>query len=489
MHPATTFRILGLLIIVFSATFILPIAVSVIYAEANHVHFIWSLLITFTCGVLLWLPFSSKKLQKRRDMYPRDGYIITVLFWLVLSLFGTLPFLLQQDYSISFTNAMFESVSGLTTTGATVLSGLDNLPKSLLFYRQQLQWLGGIGIIVIAVAVLPLLGIGGMQLYRTEAPGPGKDSKLTPRIAETAKALFMVYSVLTLACMLAYWAAGMNLFDAISHSFSTVAIGGFSTHDSSMGYFNDKPLILLIAAIFMLLSGLNYALHFYSFIRKSMGHYFDDLEARTYFLLLIAAILLVVSGLQMQQGHNTVLGTTLIQGVFQTISIVTTTGFTNTNFSNWPGFIPILLIMVAIIGACAGSTGGGIKVIRLLILFKQSIRQMRLMIHPHAVFPIKVNNQLIDDTVIDSVWAFLGVYIAVFCTISILLMVTGLDFLTAWSATSSSLANLGPALGEFALNYDSASVFAKWLLCFGMLLGRLELFTLLVLFVPMFWRK
>ena len=483
MHTSVIARVLGLLLMVFSLTMLPPIVVALIYGEQTIGAFFLAFAITFSTGTLIWLPFS----RTRKDLRTRDGFVVTVLFWLELGLVGALPLVLVDQVHLSITDAVFESISGLTTTGATVITGLDSLPKSILYYRQQLQWLGGIGIVVIAVAIMPMLGIGGMQLYRTETPGPVKDSKLTPRITETAKVLFGIYLSLTAACLIAYWAAGMTFFDALSHAFSTVAIGGFSTHDASMGYF-DSPVILAICTFFMVASGINFGLHYYSWVRKSsISHYWRNPEARLYLCMLGASC--VVVSLYLYYSNVYGLKGSVIHGVFETVSIMTTTGFTTTNFSGWPTFVPFLLMFLAFFGACAGSTGGGIKIGRMQLLAKQSMRELHRLIHPNAVMPIKLRNRSVPSRVTDAVWAFFGVYLAAYYTIVLLLLACGLDFTTAWSATAASINNLGPGLGDVALHYGDINDLAKWILAGGMLLGRLEIFTLLVLFSPVFWRR
>ena len=389
--------------------------------------------------------------------------------------------------AISFTDAAFESISGLTTTGATVMTGLDQLPHSILFYRQELQWLGGMGIIVLAVAIMPMLGIGGMQLYRAEAPGPVKDNKLTPRIAETAKALWYIYLGLTVACILGYWLAGMSLFDAIGHSFSTVAIGGFSTHDASLGYY-DNPWIEAVAMLFMFLGGINFALHFAVMRRFNLMNYLRDAEFRMYASVLVvisvASVFFLYSQLVIPE-----IDQALRQGIFHAVSIATTAGFTTSEYSQWPVFVPVMLLFASFIGGCAGSTGGGIKAIRVLLLIKQGQREMMRLIHPSAQVVVKVGRQPVSDRVIDSVWGFFAAYVAVFVIMMLLLMLVGNDQVTAFSAVAATINNLGPGLGEVSANYASLGGFEKWVLCFAMLLGRLEVFTLLVLFMPAFWRK
>jgi trk system potassium uptake protein TrkH len=482
MHLNIIARILGILLMIFSLTMLPPIMVALLYGEDTYSMFALAFAITLAVGLAFWLP--SK--QESADMRTRDGFLITVFFWLVLSTFGALPLMLSEAPNLSFINALFESVSGLTTTGATVISGLDDLPKSILYYRQQLQWLGGIGIVVIAVAILPMLGVGGMQLYRTETPGPMKDSKLTPRIRETANVLFRIYLGLTVTCALAYWLAGMSGFDAISHSFSTVAIGGFSTHDASIGFF-DSSAIMAICAFFMVISGLNFALHFHVWHDRKLSHYWSDPEARMYIYLLLIGILITCLYLYYSGTYGW--NESIRQGGFHLISIMTTTGFSTDNFSAWPTFLPFFLIFLSFFGACAGSTGGGIKIGRMLILGQQCFREIYRLVHPNALLPIKIHNRRVPNRVADAIWAFFGAYLAIFYLMVLLLLASGLDYVTAWSATAASLNNLGPGLGEVAINFAEINGFAKWVLCWGMLLGRLEIFTLLVLFTPTFWRN
>jgi len=482
MSFAMIFRILGLLLMVFSLTMAVPIVIALVNGETDLSAFISAFLITLVTGFLIWFPFH----RTRRELRTRDGFIITALFWTVLSLFGALPFHLAPTVSLSVTDAVFEAVSGLTTTGATVMTGIDDLPLALLYYRQQLQWLGGMGIIVLAVAILPMLGIGGMQLYRAETPGPVKDTKLTPRITETAKALWYIYASLTLVCAMFYWLAGMSLFDAICHSFSTVAIGGFSTHDASIGFFNN-PWVEMVAVVFMILSGANFALHFVSWQRRSLLSYFKDSEFQFY-LLLLGIISVITCAMLIYDGTYAPLRA-IRSGVFEVVSIATTTGFATADFSVWPGMLPFLLFVAAFAGGCAGSTGGGMKVIRVLLLMKQGVREVKRLIHPNGVFTIKLGLQPVRERVIEAVWGFFSIYMLVFVLMLMALMATGLDQVTAWSAVGATLNNLGPGLGEVSAHYGNINDTAKWVLCFSMLLGRLEVFTLIVLFSPMFWRK
>ncbi|TPE55251.1 potassium transporter [Maribrevibacterium harenarium] len=482
MHIQVIFRVIGLMIMVFSLTLIPPILVSLIYSDGALQAFLYAFVINLVGGAVVWFPFRNF----RGDLKIRDGFLITVLFWSVLGLFGSVPFVLTTDPELTFTDSLFESVSALTTTGATILTHIDSLPESILFYRQWLQWLGGMGIIVLAVAIMPMLGVGGMQLYRAETPGPVKDSKLTPRIAETAKALWYIYATLTAVCTLGYWAAGMTFFDALCHSFSTVAIGGFSTHDASIGYF-DSVLIEAICTLFMLISALNFGLHFYAWRHKSVWHYFKDSEAQFFFFLLFSTITMASIVLAITSTYDW--ATSIRYAIFESVSIATTAGFGTSDFSVWPHFLPFLLIVTSFAGGCASSTGGGMKVIRILLILKQGFREIQRLVHPNAVIPVKVGGKAIEERVVSAVWGFFSAYLLVYVMLMIGLMATGIDQVTAWSAVAATLNNLGPGLGEVAANFASINDPSKWMLCFAMLLGRLEVFTLLVLFTPMFWQR
>ncbi|MFW5969836.1 MAG: potassium transporter TrkG, partial [Halofilum sp. (in: g-proteobacteria)] len=408
MHFAVVQKILGGLLVLFSITMLPPVVVALLDGDGSWWPFVQSFGIILLLGIAIWLPAS----RARQGLRLREGFIVVALFWTALGLAGALPLILSTATDLSVTDAAFESISGLTTTGSTVIVGLDDLPRSILFYRQELQWLGGMGIIVLAVAILPMLGIGGMQLYRAEMPGPVKDNKLTPRIAETAKALWNIYVGLTFACGLAYWLAGMTPFDAIAHSFSTVAIGGFSPYDASMGHF-DSALIEMIAVVFMVLGGANFALHFAAMRRRSLQPYAFDPEFRTYVRLLLALAAITVGYLIFEDTFDTV-PEAVHRGIFQVVSIATTTGFTSASFADWPDFLPVLLIFASFIGACASSTGGGLKVIRVLLLFKQGRRELTRLVHPRARVAVKIGNKALDDQVVQGVWGFFATYILCF---------------------------------------------------------------------------
>ena len=483
MRLQVILNILGILLALFSTSLLPPLALSLIYSDNTTTAFLVAYLVTLATGIACYLPTR----RQGRDLRLRDGFLIVVLFWTVLASFGALPLLLSNNPAMGLTDAFFESMSGLTTTGATVLVGIDDLPISIRYYRQQLQWLGGMGIVVLAVAVMPMLGIGGMQLYRAETPGPIKNSKLTPRITETAKALWYIYLGLTVACAIGYWLAGMTVFDAIGHSFSTVAIGGFSTHDASIGFFHS-PLISAIASLFMIAAGMNFALHFLALRQRNFLVYLQDTEVRVFlgFLLLVTVL---TCGVLWSTNTFSDATTTLWLGVFQVISIGTTTGFTTSGFHWWPSLLPVLLIMMSGIGGCAGSTAGGVKVIRMILLYKQGRREINQLIHPSAFFPIKLGGKPVPDNVINAIWGFFALYIFSYLVLSLAMTATGADPLTAFSAVTACLNNLGPGLGAVAKNYAAIDPAGKWILSGAMLMGRLELFTLLVLLTPAFWRS
>ena len=481
MQIKSVIRILGLLLMLFSLAIIPPIIVSLVFQDNETWSFFYAGILIFVSGLLLWLPAA----QAKTDLKLRDGFIIVVLFWFVLSSFASLPMILSDSLEISITNAIFESVSGLTTTGATILNGIDALPESILFYRQYLQWLGGLGIIVLAVAVLPMLGVGGMQLYKAEVAGPIKN-KITPRITETAKWLWIVYLTMTILCGLGYYFAGMTIFDSICHSFSTIAIGGFSTHDASFGFY-DNQWIELVAIIFMLAAGLNFSLHYLAFKNKSIQAYKEDNESFSFiFITIFISILTILYVYHLTSEMNT---REIIRNTFYAVSISTTTGFTNANYFNYVGFLPILLILFSFVGGCAGSTAGGMKVIRVILLLKQGYRELIRLIHPNSKIKVKVGNSAINERTLETIWGFFAIYVFVFFTVMLLLMLSGLDFLTSFSAVAATINNLGPGQGEVINNYSNLTDVNKWILSFSMIVGRLEIFTLLVIFTPDFWRK
>ncbi|RUO56730.1 TrkH family potassium uptake protein [Pseudidiomarina homiensis] len=476
-------RVLGLLICVFSVTLLPPAAVALYFGDGGGTAFMLAFAISLVIGFFVWYPNRSI----HTDLKVRDGFLLTVLFWTVLGMVGVMPLWFAEELPLSFTDAVFESFSGLTTTGATVIQGIETLPHSLLFYRQQLQWLGGMGIIVLAVAIMPMLGIGGMQLYRAEIPGPQKDTKMTPRIADTAKHLWYIYVALTATCAFAYYLAGMNWFDAIGHAFSTIAVGGFSTYDASMGYF-DSSTINTICVVFLLLSSINFALHYAAATNHSIMNYLRDPEVRA-FLGIQAVLVFLVFATVLVHKEFADTGTAFNQAMFQAVSISTTAGFATTDFSAWPLFLPIMLIFASFIGGCASSTAGGLKVVRVVLLFRQGVRELNRLVHPAGVYSVKLGNRVLPQRVVEAVWGFFAAYALVFVVIMVGLLATGLDDITAFSATAACLNNLGPGLGDVAANYATIPDTAKWLLVAAMLFGRLEVFTILVLLTPTFWRS
>lgn len=483
MQFRTIIRIVGLLIILFSGLMILPGIVSLIFRDGGGRAFSQTFMVTLALGMLLWLP----NRHERKELKSREGFLIVVLFWLVLGSVGALPFLFSEPLKMSLTNAFFESFSGLTTTGATTLVGLDNLPKAILFYRSLLHWLGGMGIIVLAVAILPLLGVGGMQLYRAEIPGPQKDSKMRPRVAETAKTLWLIYVSLTVACIVSLWSAGMSGFDAINYGFSIISIGGFATSDQGLAIYNSY-LINNISAIFLFLAGCNFALHFAATRGKGLRAYAQDPEFKTYLLIQIVLFIICIVTLWLFNVYDSFFDA-INQALFHVVSMSTTSGIATTDVSNWPLFLPMLLLLSTFIGGCAGSVGGGLKVVRVLLLYLQGARELKRLVHPNAIYSIKLGNRALPERVIEAVWGFFFVYTLVFLLSLLALMATGIDAYSAFKGTAAALNNLGIGIDHFSDNYVQVNSAAKWILIVTMIFGRLEIFTLLILFTPAFWRN
>lgn len=471
-------RIVGLLIALLSVFMLIPAVVALIYRDGGGIIFVRSFVAALSLGLLLWLP----NRHHRGEMNSREGFLIVVLFWVVLGTIGAFPFIFDDHINLDLTTAFFESFSGLTTTGATTIQGLDNLPKALLFYRQLLQWLGGMGIIVLAVAILPLLGVGGMQLYRAEIPGPQKDNKMKPRIAQTAKTLWLIYILLTVLCTLCLFAAGLDFFDAISHSFSTISMGGFSTHDLNIAYFND-PVVNCIITLFLILSGCNFGLHFVVMSRFSLRTYWRDQEFRTFIKILITLILICFIVISIYNQSITDISFDKI--MLQVVSTASTAGFVVDNTNEWPLSMSTLILCASFIGGCAGSTGGGLKVVRVLLLFMQGSRELKRLVHPNAIYSLKLNNKVLSERIIESVWGFFSAYALVFFVSAFAIMMTGTMAGDAFYLVASSLNNLGLTS---ALTSEINDV-VKWILVVNMLFGRLEIFTLLVIFSPAFWRS
>jgi trk system potassium uptake protein len=474
----------GLIIMIFGLSLVLPAAISHLLGDGAEQVYDESLLGTFACGALLWLVAR----RHRGELQVRDGFLLVALAWTVLPAFATLPLLLLLP-DLSFTDAYFETVSGLTTSGATVLSDLDKLPPSINMWRTQLVWMGGMGVMVLAVAILPLLGVGGAQMFKAETPGPMKDTKLTPRITETAKGLWGVYFGITIACILAMKLAGMNWLDAVMHAFSTMGLGGFSSHDASYGYW-DSPAIEAVTIVFMLAASLNFATHFLAVRRRSLLPYARDPEAGMVMLAMLGSVLMIALFLWWTATYAS-FWTALRYSAFNVVSIASTTGFANTDFALWPIFAPLWMLYLSCFATSSGSTGGGMKMIRALVLLKQSVREFTRIIHPRAMVPLKISGQAVENNLIFAVLAFMLVYGATMVGMSLLLTATGLDFITSFSAVAACINNMGPGLGQVgpATTYAVLTDFQTWVCTIAMLLGRLELFTLLVVFTPAFWRK
>ena len=477
-------KTLGLLLMVFSFSMLVPFIVSALYNDTYTASsFLASFTFTLLFGLAVWLPSRAVDSEIRL----KEGFMIVASFWIILALFGAIPFLMLPESTLSITDAVFESTSGLTTTGATIMTNIDSLPKGLLFYRAQLQWLGGLGIIVLAVAILPLLGVGGMHLYKAEAASSVRAPKFTPRQKQTARSLAYIYIILTAFCALGYLLGGMSLFDAVCHAMTTVAIGGFSTHDASFGFFEGSTLIFWVSSVFMLLAGINFSLHFFAWKHKSLSTYINDSEFKAYLSLLLLVI--VIAGLALITNSSKNLETVSFSELFfQVVSIGTTTGYTTAEYGLWPIFIPFLLLVISFVGGCVGSTGGGLKVARVLILFKQGLREAKRLVHPSAEIVVKINSKGVDQKILDSVWGFMSAYIGILVVFTLTMMACGLNELTAFSAVAASLNNLGPGLGDVFVNYNALGLLPKWVCISAMVLGRLEIFALLVLFTPTFWQ-
>ena len=476
MNFKSILKLFSILVLFFSISYVFPIVVSIIFNDGAINLFLYTLIGVSFIGLSGF--YVTRNVNN--ELSQKDGFIIIVMFWVVLCFAGSIPFNLS---GMTFIDSIFESMSGITTTGATVVSNLDNLPESLLFYRQLLQWMGGMGLIVLAIAVMPLLGIGGGQIYKTEIPGAMGEQRLTPRIKETAQVLWLIYFGLTVICGVFYYIGGMNSFDAVSHAMSTVAIGGFSTHNESIGYFNSLS-IEIVCIIFMLLSAFSFTLHYFAIFKKKPLKYLYDPELRFFISILIIIFILgvVISNLSMQ-------GPSIREIAFHSVSMLTTTGFSISNTSNWPFSLSFLLLIGAFIGACAGSVGGGVKSWRVLIMINHAYKNIMTIIHPNSVMTLKIGTKSVDDGVATSVWGFFSIYVISFILLLLFVLMSGLDFESAFSAVGACLNNLGPGLGIVSENYSDISSSTKGILAFAMLLGRLEIFTLLVILTPMFWSK
>ena len=476
-------HVFAMVMMVFAMTMLAPLIMAIWGLDPALWSFILSAVATFVLGALLWLATRRFK----RELKTRDGLMLVALTWIALPAVAGFP--LWKYLPINFTDAYFEAASGLTTTGGTVLSGLEYLPRSINLWRHLLSWLGGMGIIVLAVAILPMLGVGGMQIYRAEMPGPMKDSKLTPRIGQTAKLLWAVYAGLTAACIISLRLAGMDWFDAVCHGFSALALGGFSTYDASIGHFNSLP-IELVLTVFQILAGLNFATHYLAWSQRGVLAYFRDAEAKAV-LGVLAASCTGIALFLFLRGAFPDFPTALRHSFFNVVSIAVDSGLHTEDFSRWPIFAPIWMMFLSCFVASSGSTGGGIKMIRTLVLAKQAHRELNMLVHPNMVRPLKVGGTVIANRVVFAVLAFLSLYFMSIVTLIFVQLVSGLDFLTSLSSILACINNAGPGLGLVGpgSNYGILTDFQTWVCSAAMLLGRLEVFTILVLFTPTLWRK
>jgi len=476
--------IIGAIVGIFSLTLLVPLAFAFGNMDAARFDFLLALIVSAMVGFTLW--FGGRRF--RREMLPRDGFLLVVLVWTVLPVFAMLPLLLHLP-GLSVTDAYFEAMSGLTATGATALVGLDHLPMSINVWRCFMQWIGGLGIIVLAVAVLPLLGVGGTQLYKTEMPGPMKDSKLTPRIAETARGLWGVYFGLSGLCFLAYGLSGMSWPDAFMHMSSTMGLGGFSSHDASFGYWNS-PELEGVAVVFMLLAGVNFLRYFAIWRSRSVMPLVRCVETRMYFLTLVGATVLISLYLMVNKEYAEY-ADAFRHTVFHVVSLATTTGYASHDYAQWPLFAPLLMILLGCFASCAGSTGGGIKMVRLLLLLKQARHELVRIAHPRVINPVTLGGQVVPQQVLTAVLAYMMIYGGAISGLTLVMLFTGLDVLTAFTAVVASVNNIGPGLGEVgpSVNFKGLSDFQTWVCTFAMLIGRLELLAVMVLFTPQFWRK
>jgi len=480
---AAVYRVLGMIIMLFALTMLAPLIMSYVTADGAQSAYDDAFALTMLSGAFLWIRYRKCK----RELNIRDGFLMVVLVWTVLPAFAAVP--LMVHLGISHTDAYFEAMSGLTTTGSTVLTNLDNLPLSINLWRHQLVWIGGMGLIVLAIAILPLLGIGGRQMFKAETPGPMKDSKMTPRIAETAKGLWLVYLGVTVACVLFYHWAGMTWFDAVCHAFSTMGLGGFSTHDASFGYFNSQA-IELVAIGFMLIAGMNFGTLFLAVSGRSLRPYIHDPEAGWFIGVTLFSVFMVAMYIWKDGIYPDML-TALRHSAFNVVSIATTTGYASVDYALWPIFAPLWMLFLSSFATSAGSTGGGIKMMRALLLYKQVFRELLRAMHPNAVYNVRIGGQVASQQILFAVMSFAFMYMVSVVSMTLLLSFTGLDIISAFTAVTASINNTGPGLGVVgpSTTYAVLDDFQTWICTFAMLLGRLEIFTLLVVLTPAFWRK
>ncbi len=481
MRPKMIFRIMGALILFLGLTMIFPLLFSLYYRDGDFWALLLSAAITMGAGGVLFLLFRGTT----QEISHREGFAIVALGWGSAAFFGSLPYMLAGVFT-NFVEAYFEATSGFTTTGATVLGAIEGVPRGILFWRSLTHWLGGMGIIVLSIAILPLLGVGGMQLFKAEVPGPMAD-KLKPRVAETAKILWKVYMLISGAEILLLMAGGMDLFEALCHTFGTMATGGFSTRNISIGSYN-RAYFDGVIIVFMILAGTNFALH-YQALTGNFRAFYRNSEVRFYWTTLAGAILIITLILRVQT-YDTV-ASAFRYASFQVTSIMTTTGYTTADFEKWPSFVQYTLVLLMFIGGSTGSTGGGMKCMRILLLLKLGRRELSRLIHPHGIIPVRLGGKVVSDGVIQSVWGFFFLFILVFVLASVVMSLLGLDIITAFVSVAATINNIGPGLGAVGPmdNYTPIPHVGKWILIFCMLIGRLELYTVIILLVPEFWKK
>jgi trk system potassium uptake protein TrkH len=477
-------HVLGSMLMMFSITYVLPVVTSILYDDGHLVDFVVAAIVCFGAGAVVW----AVTRRYKRELRSRDGFLLVTFAWVLMSAIATVPLMLAIP-GLSFTDAFFETMSGLSTTGATVLVGLEFLPPSINLWRHALTWYGGMGIIVLVVAILPLLGVGGMQLYKAETPGPMKNDKLTPRITQTARALWFVYFLITVACIVSLNLAGMGWFDAICHAFAAMSLGGFSTYDASVGHF-DSAAIEAVLIAFMLIAAMNFSRHFIAWQQKSLRTYVTDVEAKA-MLWLIGLSTVGLALYVWAHGFYPQFSTALRHVAFNLVSIATDCGFVSQDYAAWPVFAPMWILMLSCYCANTGSTGGGIKMFRTLVLFQQAARELRMLVHPQTVTPVRVGGQVVQNQIVFAVLAFVVLYFGAVVSLTFALLISGLDFVSAFSAIIACINNAGPGLGVVgpASNFQGLTDFQTWTCALAMLLGRLEIFSVLVLFTPVYWRK
>jgi len=475
------FRVLGLLLLIESLFLFLSAGVSLIYGESALYALLIPAFITLAIGLATW--FFTAKWPK--TMGKKEGYLIVSLVWVVFSFFGAIPFQLSGS-TLSFTDAFFETMSGFTTTGASILNDIESLPKSILFWRSIIQWMGGMGMIVMSLAILPMLGIAGMELFIAEVPGPTAD-KLHPRVKQTAKRLWGIYVLFTVVETILLWMGDMNFFDAINHAFTTMATGGYSTKQASVAYY-DSAYIQYVITIFMIIAGVNFSLAYFA-LKGKFDKVYKNEEFRYYigFIVIFTLSLTAIVAMQSDQPFEK----SFRDSIFQVVSLITTTGYATADYLSWGSLAMILAFSMMFFGGSAGSTGGGIKIVRIVLLFKNSYQEFKRLLHPNAIIPVRLNHKAVDPKIITNVLAFIVFYILIFVAGSIVMAGLGLDIDSAMGSVIASLGNIGPGIGSVGPmdNFSHIPAFGKWFLSFLMMLGRLELFTIMIIFSPVFWKK